>query len=152
MAARYPTYHMAGINDVFTSDDDYSFIKAEGNISRQYNACSKRGLAKQIFHCFMKKAMEDIVEENLVFQLPLYRASILIEEIPSHILKKRKSEGKLLHFSDVFAHGKGYDMIYRHVSKGKYRKRRVIMHSSLFSRFVSLVNTGKRYFGIAKAW
>ena len=152
MAARYPTYHMAGINDIFLKKDDYSFLKAEGNIVREYNAASKQGLSKQIFHCFIKKMLEDVVEEGIVFEFPLYKAAILIEEIPPHIVDKRKSEGKLLHFSDVFAYGKAYDIIYRHVDKGKFKKRKVVVGQELYNRFVELVNSGMRYFGIAKAW
>lgn len=150
MAARYPIWHMAGINDIY--NNEYSYLKGEGNIVRMYNARTKQGLAKQIFHCFMKKALEDIVENNDVLEMPFYKGAILIEEIPPAVLKKRKSEGKLEHFSEIFAMGKGYDMIYRFKRQGRYLKWRVIMGSSLFERFISLVNTGKRYFGIVKIW
>ena len=152
MRKKYPLYHMAGMDDVFLAKDDYSWLKGEGNVCRNYSVPSKHALAKQIFHCFMKKAMEDIVEENHVLAFPLYEAAMLIEEIPPQVMEKRKAEGKMLHFSDIFAYGKGYDMIYRHKKNGKYLKCRVIMGSALFTRFLEKVNNGFRYFGIAKIW
>jgi hypothetical protein len=88
----YPIDHMVGINDLFPPEDDYSWIKGEGNLSKQYVASDKRSLAKQVFHTFMKRALEDIVENGNSLKLPAYEASILIEEVPEEVVAKKRKE------------------------------------------------------------
>jgi hypothetical protein len=143
---------MATIDDIFPKGKDYSWITGNGNISRIYGASNKRLLAKQIFHAFMKKALEEVVEDNVVLELPLYKGSILIEEVPEEVVKKKRSEGKFYDFSEIFAMGKVYDASYRFKKIDMFTRRRVIMGSELYRRMVELVNSGRRYYGIANQW
>lgn len=152
MHQNYPLYGMARIGDIFCPKDDYSWVKGNGNVIKTYGTINKRGLAVQVFHAFMHMAQEDIVENNTVLKLPLYDGALLIEQIPPEVMRRRREEGKMRHFSEIFARGKGYDMIYRFKKKGKFLRYRAIMGQSLFKRFTRLVNSGKTYFGIAREW
>lgn len=148
----YPVYHMAGINDIFRKDDDYSFIKGKTNVCREYCTADKHGLAKQIFHTLMKKVIEDVVEEGVAFSLPNYKAAILVEKMDETMVDTLRSRGKLRHFSDIFAHGDAFDIIYRFKNGNQYYKKKIVIGSELYQTFVNLVNRGKKYFKIAKIW
>jgi hypothetical protein len=144
---------MAGINDVFKKSSSYSWLKGEGNIARQYGLGSKQGLAKQIFHTMMKKVIEDVVEEGNVFKLPLYGGVIMVEELPEEVTEKQRKRGKMNYFSEFFAQGKMYDIIYRFKdSNKKCKKYKLIASTNVFKRLVYHVNTGRRYFGYVNQW
>jgi hypothetical protein len=150
----FPKYHMATIDDLFPEKDSYHFVKASEkmNITKVYGISTKRALTKQIYHTFMRKVMFDIVEEGGVFNFPLASGQLLIEEIPKEVAARKKAEGKLKDFSDIFALGRVYDMVYRFRKDNRCLKRRVIMSSIFYKRMVELANSGKTYFGNSKIW
>jgi hypothetical protein len=148
----FPTYHMATAEDVFNKSEDYSFIKGEGNLCRTYGTKDKRHLAKQVFHNFMKRVSDDVIEEGVAFNFPKYNASLYVEEIDPEVVKKLKGRGHMSQFSDIFAEGKAYGIVYRYKQNATYIKKTAIVGKDLYQLMVDLVNKGKRYFGITRSW
>jgi hypothetical protein len=148
----FPKYHMAGIHDLFPDHLDYSWIKGDGNVIKNYVANSKRHLAIQIWHTFMKKVVEDMVEENLLLLFPKSDAAMMIEEIPDEIFRKLRQEGKLLYISTAFSMGKGYTPVYRYNKKGKNHKFKVVFDNEHFQEMVDNINDGKIYYGHTSIW
>lgn len=151
---KFPLFHMASINDIFPEGEDYSWIKPKEkmNIAKMYGATSKRHLAIQIYHAFMKKALEDMVEDNVAIELPAFSASLLVEQIPEKVFDSLKGQGKLEFYSTLFTNGKVYIPMYRYKKHGVCQKYRVILGKGMFERLVDLVNSGKRYFGYSAQW
>jgi|GEM_PF-2567486 len=151
---RFPLFHMATIKYVFPRKEDYSFIKTRKgeNIARSYGSQSKRALAIQVFHAFMKNMLEDVIENNTVVELPLYKAAILIEQMPEEVFKRLREKGKLKFYITQYNGGKVYVPVYRYKKKGKNQKFRMILGKTMFNRLVELVNIGKRYFGYTSHW
>lgn len=143
---------MATASDVFHKGVDLKFLKGNGNICVNYGAKDKRQLAKQIFHNMMKRVVEDVVEEGNAFNFPAYSASLLVEEFEEERVEQLKEKGHMSQFSDIFAHGKAYRVVYRYNKGGAFKKKLVIVHRDLYDTLVDLVNKGKRYFGVAKIW
>lgn len=148
----FPRYHMAGINDIYSDHIDYSWIKGDGNVIKNYGARDKRQLAIQIWHTFMRKVIEDMIEHNLVLLFPKYDASLMIEEIPEQLFKNLRQKGKLLYFSTLFTMGKGYAPVYRYKKRRIHQKFKVIFDNTHFQEMVDKVNEGKRYYGYTSAW
>ena len=152
MAGRYPLYGMAGIDDIFPKNKNYSWIKGDGNLCKIYQTINKHGLCKQVFHLFIKNVLDDIIDNRDILILPLHDASLMVEEIPQKIMDARRSEGKLAHFDEFNAMGKGYNMIYRFKRKGRCIKLRVIVGKVMYDRMVKLVNKGKKYYKPVNIW
>jgi hypothetical protein len=152
MAGQYPIYGMARIDDVFLPGADYTWIRGEGNLCKTYGTPNKHGLAKQVFHSFMKQVLEDVVENRSILILPIHDAALMVEEIPRRVMEKRRKEGKLTHFDEYDADGKGYNLIYRFKKNGKCFKWRVIIGASLYGTLTDLINQGKRYYKEVLKW
>lgn len=148
----FPTYHMATAKDVFHKGVDLKFLKGEGNICVNYGAKHKQQLAIQIFHNFMKRVVDDVVEEGVAFNFPKHNASLYVEEIEPEVVSKLKDRGHMGQFSDIFAEGKAYGIVYRYKNGSTFMKKTAIVGKELYQSMVDAVNLGKRYFGIARSW
>lgn len=153
MSERYfPKFHMSGMEDIFPKCKSYDWVKGKGNVVKTYKVENKRALAVTVFHSFMKKVLEDVIENNGAFEFPAYSASLLIEEIPPDVFISLRQQGKLKHFFTINTMGKGYSPAYRYKKYGKCFKFRVIFDNQHYNRFIELVNSGMRYFKHMKAW
>lgn len=147
----FPIEHMAGINDMFPKNASYDWFKGEGNIVRMYGVNSKHALVKQVFHTFMKKALEDMIEEKSILQLPLFQASIYIEEVPTEVVERKRAQGKFMDYSMFFAQGV-YAPIYRYKKRAMFMKCRMFIGEIMYQRMVELINKGAQYYGNVTAW
>lgn len=148
----FPKYHMAGIHDLFPKSEDYSWIVGDGNVIKTYGTVTKRHLAIQVWHTFMRNVLESVVNDNDVLLLPAYDAAIMIEQIPDDIFRKIRGDGKMQHVSTLFSMGKGYNMVYRYKKKKKCNKFRMTMDQEHFSIFTDHINNGKQYFANTPSW
>lgn len=122
------------------------------NVARMYGASSKRTLAIQVFHIFMKEMLEDMIEENSILELPGYSAAFLIEKLPDHIFNNLRKQGKLDFYSTLFNNGDIFVPIYRYKKKGVCNKYRVILGNDMFTRLVTYVNQGRKYVKYTAQW
>jgi hypothetical protein len=119
---RFPLFHMATMQDVIPTIGDYSYNKGKEpmNITKAYGAATKRALAIQVFHSFMKEMLDDMMENNVAVEMPLHSAAFLIEKMPEQVFDNLRTKGKLGYYSTLFNKGDIFVPVYRFKKRTVY--------------------------------
>src|ERR1035437_2735202 len=80
--AKYPNFQYAFPHDIFPRFQSWKWLKAR---KADFGVPSKQYLAIKVFNVFMKKVIEDGIENNDYFKFPAYRAALVIEALPDEV-------------------------------------------------------------------
>lgn len=132
------------IEDIFP-EDDYSWIKGEGNLARQAKCRDKKMLARQIFNAFMLEVIWECIEGNEVITPVKELMTFFVQSKKQSILDAKKKRGyyRIYDFDKTF--GKAFELVVTFKRKGRTRYYPTRLAKKHYAAIAGRANEGQVY-------
>lgn len=141
--------HAFTLDDVFLNFP-YDKMKFNYKQAQKYaNHNSKKILVKRIFQENVKMIIEDIIENNATFYLPVtgkVKANMHVKAFKDEEFKKLKKKGKWKGLDYLKSFFTGYQIVLNMRTKGYDRTKPVYISGYLRDRLIKYANEGKQYY------
>lgn len=105
-------------------------------------------LAKRIFIDNMKIVLNDIIDNNVTFELPTgaRKSSIYVDRTSGEDFKQARKNGKWKEVDYLKSFFSGYQLVLRMESKKFIRKKPIYLDKRLKEKLTNYVNQGRQYY------
>lgn len=143
----YATGHAYNTKDLF-----FKFNKNKLSITSELSQnlvgdAHKDVLIKKIFKESVKVILEDIIDNNITFQLPLGKSDIHILRIEGDDFSKARKKGKWKDVDFLVSYFSGYQPVLNMYNKngGITRQKPIYLDKKLKNKLTEYTNQGKQY-------
>lgn len=143
----YAVGHAFNTNDLF-----FKFKKDKLNITSELcqnlvGDAHKDALIRKIFKESVKVILEDIIDNNVTFQLPLGKSDIHVLRTEGEDFSKARKKGKWRDVDFLASYFSGYQLVLNMYSKngGITRTKLIYLDKNLKNKLTQNTNNGKQY-------
>lgn len=147
----YALGYAFNLTDLFENFKSSNLIIDCVSLVRLYNEPHKKKLAIRMFKDCVKLVINDIIENDVEFQLPTgsRKSSLIMQSYSDDQFKKARKNGAFKDVDFLSSLFTGYQlMFYMYGYNRTIRSKRVYLNPSLRDRITQLTNEGKAYSGI----
>lgn len=139
--------HIITLKDIF-SYYDVKKLTGTGNLRIKYGRKDKRDLVISIFNVYIAELFDVFAEGGYVFEFPDKNApKMMFQQVPSHIVKKARAEGKLKMLDPLASNFKGIETIIKVPSRQAFFEYQVILSKNFQEKIYDRLNQGKNLVG-----
>lgn len=145
----YATGHAFNLSEMF---DNFNIKKLKANykLSKEIcNSLSKKDLASKVFKESVKIILEDIIDNNVTFQLPTggRKSDIHVKRTSGEDFKKARRKGKWKEVDFLASFFSGYELTLNMYNKdgGVTRSKPIYVDKNLKNKLTEYTNNGKQY-------
>ena len=108
---------------------------------------SKKALAEKIFKVCAELVINDVIENNDIFELPVTgrHADIRVKRIRNNDFKRARKSKKFRNVDFLVSNYTGHELVLNIYTKGYYREKPIYVNKKYRDRLIELTNKGKQY-------
>lgn len=145
---KYATGYAINIDDMFlsfpTNKMELSSKECEAMIGNRH----KEEIAKKIFKKAIDLVLNDIIENNVTFELPTNskKCELKMKRFDREQLSKARQNGKWKDIDFLESNFSAYQMAFKFQSKGVFREKLVYLDPKHRDKITKYTNEGKQYY------
>ena len=145
----YSTGHAFNLQEMFQNFDTKK-LKADYKVSKKAcNSLSKTDLATKVFKESVKIILNDIIDNNVTFQLPTggRKSDIHVKRTEGEEFKQARRKGKWRDVDFLASFFSGYQLVLNMYNKdgGVTRSKPIYVDKNLKNKLTEYTNNGKQY-------
>lgn len=144
----YAVGHAFNTNDIFYKLDKKKLSSITSKLSQEITGdAHKDTLIGKIFKESIKVVLNDIIENNVTFQLPLGKSDIHVLRVDGEDFKKARRKGKWKDVDFLASFFSGYQLVLNMYNKdgGVTRTKLIYVDKELKNKLTQNTNNGKQY-------